>query len=438
MRRLSVAGNGIVSNTTWLVACKIAEAALRMVVGMLSARYLGPSNYGLINYAASLVAFFVPIMRLGLQATLVQEYVDRKNADGVIIGTSMAMNTVSAVACVVGVCSVSMLTNWGETDTILICALYSVSLLFQGLEMLQYWFHAKLLSKYYAVAMLIAYTVMSCYKLGLLILGKNVYWFALSVAVEYAVAGILLLVFCQKVGRHRIRIDVSLAKELFSKSRYYVIAMLMTVVYCNISHILLKLMASETENGYFATAMSCAHISGFVFNAIIDTARPVVLKSLHRSQNAFETNVLRTYHIILLLSVAQALLFTFFSWLIIPLLYGEAYRPAIPILQILAWQVPFVHVEAIRNIWFLGKQKHSIVGVINTIGATLSVVLNLVLIPQWGACGAALATTVSQAFVSVGIGVFLKPVRENNCLIIKSLHPRCWKDMFYMFLSNCK
>ena len=49
---------------------------------MLSARYLGPSNFGLINYAVSVVAFAVPIMQLGLPNILVQEMVEANDSEG--------------------------------------------------------------------------------------------------------------------------------------------------------------------------------------------------------------------------------------------------------------------------------------------------------------------------------------------------------------------
>ena len=52
----------IINNTIWIVGCKIFRALLGMLVTMLSARYLGPSGYGLISYAASIVTFVVPVM----------------------------------------------------------------------------------------------------------------------------------------------------------------------------------------------------------------------------------------------------------------------------------------------------------------------------------------------------------------------------------------
>ena len=153
--------NQLINNAKWIIACKVVQSLIQLVVGMLSARYLGPSNYGLISYASSVVAFVIPVMQLGLQFTLVQEYVDNPEKEGQIAGTALAMNLLSAMACMVGVTSFAMIVNRGETDTIIVCALYSTSLFFQGIEMLQYWFQAKLLSKYSSLAMLCSYLVVS-------------------------------------------------------------------------------------------------------------------------------------------------------------------------------------------------------------------------------------------------------------------------------------
>ena len=175
--------NRTVQNAKWIIGCKAVQALLQLVVGMLSARYLGPSNYGLINYAASVVAFLVPVMQLGLYATLVQEYVATPEREGEIMGTALVLNFLSGAACIVGVTAFSMVSGSGNPVTVAVCALYSTQLLFQAMEMLQCWFQAKLLSKYSSMAMLGAYVAVSAYKIWLLATGKSVYWFALSHSV---------------------------------------------------------------------------------------------------------------------------------------------------------------------------------------------------------------------------------------------------------------
>ena len=54
--------NKIFVNASWIIGCKIMQSGLALLINALTARYFGPSNFGLINYAASLVAFVTPVV----------------------------------------------------------------------------------------------------------------------------------------------------------------------------------------------------------------------------------------------------------------------------------------------------------------------------------------------------------------------------------------
>jgi len=161
--------NRVMNNTIWIVGCKIAQSVLQLIISMLSARYLGPSNYGLINYASSIAAFCIPIMQLGMRATLVKELVDDPENEGKTVGTAIGMSVISSILCIVGITTFAMVANGDEKTTIIVCFLYSFSLLFQALEMIQYWFQAKLISKYTSLTMLFSYIIVSIYKIFLLV-----------------------------------------------------------------------------------------------------------------------------------------------------------------------------------------------------------------------------------------------------------------------------
>lgn len=63
--------NRVVKNASWIIGIQIVKSLLGLVISMLTARFLGPSNFGLINYAASIVAFVTPIMYLGDRKSVV-------------------------------------------------------------------------------------------------------------------------------------------------------------------------------------------------------------------------------------------------------------------------------------------------------------------------------------------------------------------------------
>ena len=116
----------VIKNAGWIIGCKIVQSLLNLIIGMISARYLGPSNYGLITYAASIVAFVVPIMQLGLSKTLVLDLIERPDKEGTVLGTAVFMNAVSAVACIALVSGYLFVVDSDEPTTILVGVLYYV------------------------------------------------------------------------------------------------------------------------------------------------------------------------------------------------------------------------------------------------------------------------------------------------------------------------
>ena len=296
--------NKVFKNASWIIFCKIVQAVLNLVVTMLSARYLGPSGYGLINYAASVVAFVTPIMQLGLNSILVQEIVNTPEKEGEILGTSLLMSFCTSFLTIGGVVAFVAIANHGERETIIVCALYSILLIFQSLELVQYWFQAKLKSKYPAIVMLVAYVIVSAYKITLLVTGKNIYWFALSQAIDYLVISSLLLIVYARLGTQHLSISWEHAKRLFAKSRYYIVSSLMVTIFAQTDRVMLKLMVT----GYYSAAVSCAGMTSFIFTAIIDSARPSIFEGKKIGQEIFERNIIRLYSVIIYFALLQCVL----------------------------------------------------------------------------------------------------------------------------------
>lgn len=412
----------VFNNAKWIVICKVIQSLLQLVVGMLCARYLGPSNYGLINYAASIVAFAMPIMKLGFDATLVNELVENPQKEGEILGTSVTMNILSSMVCIGGVAAFASIANAGERETVIVCVLYSLSIFFAAVEMIQYWFQYKLQSKYSSVVMLIAYVAVAAYRIFLLVTAKSVYWFALTHSVEFGIVGITLVFIYLKKGSC-FSFSFETAKKMFSRSKHYILASLMVVVFQSTDHIMLTTMVSEEENGFYTAAITSAAVVQFVYTAIIDSFRPMILSSKKEGNDDYEKLVSMLYSVITYLSLAQCAVFSVSSKLIITVLYGENYAASVPVLRILIWFIVFSYMGTVRNVWILAEQKQKYLWIINLSGAVFNIILNAVMIPYWGACGAAFASFLTQFFTNFILGFIIKPIRGNNRLLLKGLNP---------------
>lgn len=416
--------NIVVKNASWIIGIQIVKSLLGLVISMLTARFLGPSNFGLINYAASIVAFVTPIMYLGLNGVLVQEIVNTPEKEGEILGTSVTMTFLSSLLCVIGVISFAAAVNRGERETVIVCALYSTLLIFQSLELLNYWFQAKLLSKYASGVALFAYAVISGYKIYLLAAHKSIYWFALSNALDYMIIVIGLFIVYKRLGGGRLRFNLSTARRLWGKSRYYIVSNMMIAIFAQTDRIMLKLMINDAATGYYSAAVACAGMTGFVFTAIIDSFRPLIFDDKKTDEIRYEKDMCRLYGIIIYLSLLQSLVITLFSGLIIKILYGAAYSASINALKLIVWYTTFSYLGSVRNIWILAENKQKYLWIINLSGALANVALNYILIPITGIMGAALASLVTQIFTNVIIGFIIRPIRYSNTLMLRALNPK--------------
>lgn len=428
--------NRVAKNAVWIIAGKVAQSVLALIINMLTARYLGPSNFGLITYASSLVAFVLPIMQLGFSNVLVQEIVNKPEREGKVLGTAIFLSLLSSICCIIGVTSFAFAVNPDETETIVVCLLYSFILIFQAIDHIEFWYQAKLLSKYSSIISLISYVAVSAYKVFLLVTAKSVYWFALSNALDYAFISIGGVILYRKLGGQRLSFSISIGKQMFSKSKHYILSSMMVTIFAQTDKIMIKMMMNESATGYYGAAVACAGMTSFVFAAIIDSFRPSVFEGQKVGEGVFSYRLTMLYSIIIYLSLAQSVVMSVMSKLIIFILYGEAYYPAVDALRIVVWYTTFSYMGSVRNIWILTNEKQKYLWQINLFGAVANVILNYILIPLIGINGAAVASLLTQFFTNVIVGYIIKPIRPNNKLIVESLKPHYLLDALKKMRGN--
>lgn len=416
--------NRVVNNAAWIIGCKIIKALLTLLVTALTARYLTPTGYGLLNYAASVVAFVLPLMKLGFDATLTYEFVRAPEEDGRTLGTALLLNLASGLLCMGGVAAFVYVANPGETETLIVCTLYSILLLFQATEMVQYWFQARLLSRYTAPAMLFSYLCVTAFQVFLLMTGKSVYWFALSNALDFGIISLILLFVYRRLGGGRLSFSRETARRLLSVSRHYILSSMMITIFAQTDKIMLKMMVDEAAVGYYSAAATCATMTSFVFAAIIDSVRPVIFENKAISQEKMEDSLTDLYTVIIYFSLFVSAFMTLLAPLIIRILYGADYAASVAPLQLIVWFTTFSYLGSVRDIWILSEEKQRYVWIIYAVSAGLNVALNAVLIPVWGVMGAAFASLCTQIFANAILGFLMPPIRRNNILMLRALDIR--------------
>ena len=427
MFKLNLLKNLEVKNAGWLIGGKIAQMVLSLFVGVLSARYLGPSNYGLISYGNALMGFFMSLCTLGINSVIVKEFFDHPEEQGVALGTSIFLRFLSSFCSALLVVAASFVMDYGQWETVVVVALCSLSLLFHVFDTINYWFQAQYKSKITAIATFIAYAVTAAYKILLLILNKSVYWFAFATSVDYIVLSVILLIAYKKHSTQKFSISLKKGKSIISKSYHYILSGLMVAIYGHTDKLMLKQFMNEAEVGYYATATAICAMWTFILSAIIDSMYPTIVKSFKINRKTFERRNRQLYAIVFYISTFVSLGFLLLGDFVINILYGKEFMPAAMPLKIVTWYTAFSYLGVARSAWMVCNNKQKYLKYMYIPAIVINVLLNAIMIPPFGASGAALASLITQIFTSIVLPYCVKDLRPNARLMLEAIF---LKDVF--------
>ena len=418
---ISFLKNKEVKNAGWLISGRVIQMVLSLFVGLLTARYLGPSNYGLINYASTYIAFFTSLCTLGINSVIIKNFVDKPSEQGETIGSTLLLRAISSFLSAIMVIAISLIVDRNERITIIVVALCALALPFQVFDTINYWFQSKYKSKITSIATLLAYVITSAYKIILLILGKSVVWFALATSVDYICIAVFLLVAYYKNKGPKLSFSTKKSKELLRSSCHYILSGMMVAIYGHTDKFMLKHMLNDSAVGYYSVAVSICAMWTFVLTAIIDSIVPTILRLHNEDEEKFKIKNRQLYAIVFYVSAVVSLVFLIFGDFIIWLLYGKEFLPASMPLKIITWYTAFSFLGVARNPWVVSKGMQRYLTFIYLAAAILNVLLNFLLIPIWGASGAALASLITQIFTSLIIPCFIKGMRANVKLMLEGI-----------------
>lgn len=413
--------NKIAKNAGWLIAGRIYHMVLAFIVGLLTARYLGPSNYGLINYAATYASFFSSFCTLGINSIIVKNFVDHPEEEGETIGSAIVLRAISSVLSVIMILCITLIADKGETITHVVVLLCGIGVIFQVMDTLNYWFQSRLQSKYAAIAAMISCTMVSIYKVWLLVTGKSVVWFAISTSIDYAVIALVLLIIYKKNNGPKFIFSITKAKELFNSSYHFILAGLMVSIYASTDRFMLKQLLNEAEVGYYSTAVSVCSAWVFVLSAITDSIYPDILQSFNSDKNIFEKKNKQLYAIVFYVSITASCLLSVFAEPIVYMLYGNDYLLAAAPLRVITWYTAFSYLGVARNAWVVCYRKQNYLKYLYVGAAVLNVGLNMLMIPLWGASGAAAASLITQISTILVFPMFIRDLRPNVKLMIDAI-----------------
>lgn len=412
-----------IQNTGWIMFAQIYQMLLSLVIGVLSARYLGPGNYGTINYAASYISFFTIACALGLEGIAVKEIVDDRENEGVVLGSCIVMRLAAGFLSMIAVCAIVAVANPGDQVLLKVAFMQSLVLLFNAFHIIDTWYQSYLRSKTSTIIKCIAYTGMSAYRVWLLIAGKSVEWFAFATSLDALLIAILFLLRYRKDGSQKLRFNIIKSKYLIGLSYHLIISYLMAVIYNQMDRIMIGKMIDQTHVGYYAAATTICHMWLFIPQALANSAQPLIIGLKRKDEALYKKRIKQLSSTIFWMGVLFAICITILSHFVIDILYGPDYAQARDPLILIIWSTVFAAMSYSKSIWMICENKQKYSKYILLCGVIINLTLNSIWIPTIGMDGAATATIITE-FACCFIAPFIfKQMRVFAKMQLEAINP---------------
>ena len=408
------------NNTSWMLAQQIYSMLLSLVVGSLSARYLGPSNYGLLSYGSSLISLFTMISSLGLTNVIINEMIKSPSKVGSYLGSAFVARFVASCTSLMMIYGIIFLLEPNNKLLQAVTVLQGVAVIFQGYEVFTYYFQMKMQMKVVSIATMFALTAAAIWRISLLAHSADVRFFALTHSVQYLVAGAIVIVIFFLKAKVKLSISVSDVKNLVGKSYHLIISSIASTVCCQIDKIMIGKIMNETHLGFYSAAVTIAELWEFVPSAAVNSARPLILSKRENDYKEYEHRFQLLLLGITCMGIVVSIAFTFLGDLAIRILYGKDYMEASVPLAILIWSTAVAAIGYARNVWFVAEDCQNYVKYFTIAGAVFDFVANLWFIPTFGITGAAITTALSHIIVGFVAPMFVKETRRFVVLYFKS------------------
>ncbi len=403
----------VLRNVLWAVLGKVINVISGIFVGVLVARYLGPENFGVMNYVISFVALFSVFSSFGLDNIEIRELAKVGAKKETILGTAFILRVVFALITMLLIVAVLVLFE-PDSKIVYYVLIYSLSLLLNSLVVVRNYFTSIVMNEYVVKTEIMRTILGALIKIVLLLNHASLLWFIIANAFDFVlISSGYLVSYLKKVGQVRLwKFDLNVAKLLIKESFPLLISGTAIVIYQKIDTVMIKNMLGAGSVGQYSVASTITDFVIFVPMVIAQTVTPLLVKAHQDDLAVYRIKRLQFMDVMVWASFLMALFISLASGLAISMLYGSKYAAAIPVTQIMAWKAVFMALFAASGQLIIIENIQKYAAVRNILGCFVSVILNFLLIPYLGIIGSAISTLMTMFFSGYISHLFIKPYKE--------------------------
>ncbi|PAV11741.1 hypothetical protein ASJ81_09280 [Methanosarcina spelaei] len=383
-------------------ATQILTLVIGFISGVLLARWLGPSGRGVFTALLVYPTIMISLLSMGMRQATVYYLGKKKYSESDIVGvTLLLLISSSIIGVLISVIIISYTKNSGYNQMLILLASLTIPAdltinYFTGILI-----GKQRISKFNQVMYLVP--IINLALIFFLVYFEKLYIVGAVLATLAAkiVLAIYALLLINREYTLKICCVPEMIKRMVSLGSIYAFSLFILNLNYRVDIIILEHLSNVAEIGQYTIGVGFAELLwqlpaafGLVIFAYSANAK---------DSDKFSQDIAKMVRIIFPIVFIGSVFLYFASGYIIPFLYGEEYIPSIKMLKILLPGIVMMSFFKIINMDLAGRGKPDVTIKLFLPAVLINIVLNIILIPDFGGCGAALASTISYTLASISI-----------------------------------
>lgn len=397
-----LSGQKITRHSFFLFLGYIFYNLVSLIILFFITRRYAPNEVGLYLFAFTFANFFVMGVSFGSNQLLTREIARNKSITSQYVGNIIGLNIFLSLICF---SLIILILQFFSPEAFWFTFFVSIALVINQI--------AFIFASVFLVYRKIQYNLIAGITSKVVLLGlfflflsmdkKLIYLPLLHIASALCLFLISAGIFRKRISKIKVDFDFSFWRALIKNSVPFFVINVLSMLYFRIDTVMISLIRDFSEVGFYNTVFNVVKatlIIPIAFSAVIYP----VFSNLYHSQSLLKSIYKRNFGQLLIISIVLTLILTLFSKQIVLLAFGEKFLVSSKALFVLSLSIPFIFINKLNAtaLFSVNLEKWPVYILIS--GAFINVILNALVIPQYGFIGAAVTTVITEIIIFAVLG----------------------------------
>jgi O-antigen/teichoic acid export membrane protein len=392
----------IFANMSWMVIAQGLTSILAFVWTLLTARYLGVNDYGILGTAMAFPGIFWVILDFGTMYYAVREISTDLSSEQKYLDNCVTLRFIFGAIYFVVVWFALMVIGWDD-KVVLICMLFAIYCFINGFKNLLFIsFQAHEQMKYQSFTHIISSVLTFIFILLVIFTDQGL----LGITLAYIIGTFIGLLYnVYALTKHfvvpKFSFDLPLYKILIIGGIPFALNGFFYFIYYSIDIVMLAQFSNSYATGIYNASYKLVDALSLFYTIYTATIFPVMSKLFTEDNSLLKISLSKSIKYLSFVTIPLSVASIFYGQDIIVLCYGNKFAESGAVLAILVWSICFLFINGAAITTLNAAHKERFVTLMYFITSIFNVIVNLILIPQFNFYGAAVATVLSDILLII-------------------------------------